>query len=370
MRVGVLKEIKAQEYRVGLTPAGARELTERGHQVFVEKACGSEIGLFDDMYLAAGATVIEDAQSVMAESELLIKVKEPQPQEYARLKPHHILFTFLHLAPDLAQCDGLIASGASCIAYETITGKNGGLPLLAPMSEVAGRLSIQAAARCLEKAIGGAGILLGGVPGVAPANVLVLGGGVVGLNAARMAAGLGARVTIVDKSLERLKTIDELYGPQITTLYSTTEAIESQLQLADAVIGAVLIPGASAPKLVSEAQLELMKPGSVLVDVAIDQGGCFATSKPTTHSDPTFTVKDVVHYCVANMPGAVAKTSTMALTNATLPYVLALADNGLSGLTSLPGFAAGLNVCAGNVTNAAVAQALNKPYVAADAFIK
>lgn len=358
MRIGVPKEIKPQEYRVGLTPAGVRELVQAGHQVLVESQAGSAIGFTDDFYQHAGATVMPEAADVFARAELLVKVKEPQPLEIERLRPSQLLFTYLHLAPDPDQARGLLASGATCIAYETVTDANGALPLLAPMSEVAGRLSIQAAARCLEKSTGGSGVLLGGVPGVEPARVVVLGGGVVGLNAARMAAGLGAQVCILDKSITRLKIIDDLYGGRITTLYSTSETLEEQVVRADAVIGAVLIPGAAAPKLVTEAMLKKMKPGSVLVDVAIDQGGCFATSRPTTHLQPTYLVHDIVHYCVANMPGAVARTSTLALTNATLPYVMALAQHGLNACKLFPGLLAGVNVSNGKITHTAVAQAL------------
>ena len=358
MQIGVPAEIKAQEYRVGLTPAGVRELVQAGHRVVVQTQAGAAIGFTDDLYQQAGAALAATAAQVFHEAQLIVKVKEPQPTEIAHLRPHHTLFTYLHLAPDPLQAKGLLASGATCIAYETVTDAHGALPLLAPMSEVAGRLSIQAAARCLEKSAGGSGVLLGGVPGVAPARVTVLGGGVVGLNAARMAVGLGAQVTVLDKSLPRLKAIDDLYGSRITTLYSTSDTLEQQLLEADAVIGAVLIPGAAAPKLVTEAMVRRMKPGSVAVDVAIDQGGCFATSRPTTHLQPTYIVHDVVHYCVANMPGAVARTATLALTNATLPYVLLLAQQGLNACRALPGLMAGVNICRGFVTHPAVAQAL------------
>lgn len=366
MRIGVPKEIKPQEFRVGLTPAGVRELVAAGHQVTVQKQAGMGAGFTDDQYKHAGAELCTEAKDIFIGSTLIIKVKEPQPEECRLLQPHHILFTYLHLAPDPKQAQRLLASGAACIAYETVTDVSGGLPLLAPMSEVAGRLSIQAAARCLEKAMGGCGVLLGGVPGVAAANILVLGGGVVGLNAARMALGLGARVTIIDKSLPRLKTIDELFNGQIATLYATAEAIEQNITHAHAIIGAVLVPGASAPKLIDRPMLSIMRPGAVLVDVAIDQGGCFATSHPTTHQDPTFIVEDIVHYCVANMPGAVAQTATSALTNATLPYALKLAQNGLEALKNNPGLKNGLNAMQGKVTHQAVAQALNLDYVAAD----
>lgn len=366
MEIGVPKEIKAQEYRVGLTPAATRELTAAGHSVNVQSQAGAGAGFDDQLYRQAGAEVLEHAAEVFERSSLLVKVKEPQPVECQMLQPHHILFTYLHLAPDPKQAQQLLQCGAACIAYETVTDNTGALPLLAPMSEVAGRLSIQAAAHSLEKARGGCGVLLGGVAGVAPANVLVLGGGVVGLNAARMALGLGARVTIIDKSLPRLKTIDELFRGQITTLYATEDAIETNLRHAHAVIGAVLVPGASAPKLVTREMLSQMHKGAVLVDVAIDQGGCFATSHATTHQQPTYIVDDIVHYCVANMPGAVAQTSTSALTNATLPYVLQLAEHGLDALKDSPGLQNGLNIARGKVTHAAVAQALGEEYVAAE----
>ncbi|TVZ38808.1 alanine dehydrogenase [Alteromonadaceae bacterium 2753L.S.0a.02] len=357
MRVGVPKEIKAQEFRVGLTPAGARELCIAGHEVWIESNAGQAIGLSNDAYQAAGATIVDSPQEIFAGCPMIVKVKEPQPDECRMLREKQILFTFLHLAPDPVQTDLLKKSGAIGIAYETVTDSNGGLPLLAPMSEVAGRLSIQAAAHCLEKINGGSGILLGGVPGVAAGKVLVIGGGVVGLNAARMAMGLGAQVTIVDKSLPRLKNIDEIFDSRIATLYATQETIEQQLQLSDAVIGAVLVPGASAPKLVRREQLSCMKPGSVLVDVAIDQGGCFETSKATTHQHPTFIEQNIVHYCVANMPGAVANTSTWALTNATLPFVIALANKGVLALQDNPHLLAGLNIAEGKITHPAVASA-------------
>lgn len=367
MLIGVPKEIKNSEYRVGLTPSGVRELIAHGHQVLVQRSAGSSIGLSDDDYARVGATLIAEPESIYQRAELIVKVKEPQPHECAWLHAGQALFTYLHLASDTELTRRLIASQATCIAYETVTDASGALPLLAPMSEVAGRMAIQAAAHHLEKAQGGRGVLLGGVPGVAPASVLVLGGGVVGLNAARMALGLGAKVTIVDRSLARLRQIDELFGPQLMTLYSTTDAIEHQLPHADAVIGAVLIPGAAAPKLVTRAMLALMKPGSVVVDVAIDQGGCFETSKPTTHQDPTYVVDGVIHYCVANMPGAVARTATFALTNATLPYVLALANDGVkSALLTSKDFRNGLNLHAGQVTYQAVAELFSHTYVAAE----
>ena len=368
MLIGIPKEIKNSEYRVGMTPAGVRELIAHGHAVLVQQNAGADIGLFDTDYQRAGATIVADAETIFQRAELIVKVKEPQPHECAWLHAGQILFTYLHLASDAELTRRLIASRASCIAYETVTDTFGTLPLLAPMSEVAGRMAIQAAAHHLEKAQGGSGVLLGGVPGVAPAQVLVLGGGVVGLNAARMALGLGARVTVLDKSLARLRQLDDGFGPQLTTLYATTDTIERQLPHADVVVGAVLIPGAAAPKLITRAMLKLMQPGSVLVDVAIDQGGCFETSQPTTHAQPTFIVDDIIHYCVANMPGAVARTSTFALTNATLPYVLQLADRGLKAALQMNAdFRNGLNLNDGNVTYKAVADLFGYAYVAAAA---
>ncbi|MBO9873237.1 MULTISPECIES: alanine dehydrogenase [Xanthomonas] len=361
--VGVPKEIKNHEYRIGLTPSGVRELVLHGHQVLVQRGGGQAIGLTDADYERAGARIAEDAASVFAQAEMIVKVKEPQPEECALLRPGQLLFTYLHLAPDPQQAAALQRSGCTAIAYETVTDGHGGLPLLAPMSEVAGRMAIQAGAHALEKAQGGSGVLLGGVPGVKPAQVLVIGGGVVGINAARMAMGLHARVTVLDRSLERLKYLDELYGQQLTTLYSTRDAIEQCLPHTDLVIGAVLIPGAAAPKLVSRDQLALLRPGSVLVDVAIDQGGCFETSHPTTHQQPTYEVDGIVHYCVANMPGGVARTSTFALTNATLPFVLLLAEHGLQALRDDQDLRNGLNVHAGKLTHRAVAQALGQDFV-------
>ncbi|WP_369916324.1 alanine dehydrogenase [Xanthomonas sp. NCPPB 3005] len=363
MLVGVPKEIKNHEYRIGLTPAGVRELVLHGHQVLVQRDGGQAIGLTDADYARAGARMADDAASVFAQADMIVKVKEPQPDECAMLRPGQLLFTYLHLAPDPAQAGALLRSGCTAIAYETVTDGHGGLPLLAPMSEVAGRMAIQAGAHALEKAQGGSGVLLGGVPGVKPAEVLVIGGGVVGINAARMAMGLHARVTVLDRSLERLKYLDELYGHQLTTLYSTRDAIEQCLPHTDLVIGAVLIPGAAAPKLVSRAQLALLRPGSVLVDVAIDQGGCFETSHATTHQQPTYEVDGIVHYCVANMPGGVARTSTFALTNATLPFVLQLAEHGLQALRDDQDLRNGLNVHAGKLTHRAVAQALGEDFV-------
>ena len=359
MRVGVPKEIKNNEFRVGLTPAGVRELKAHGHEVLVEKRAGAGIGISDEQYVRAGARLAASAQEVFGKSELIIKVKEPQPKECKLLGQGQVLFTYLHLAPDPAQARALVRSGCVAIAYETVTDGRGGLPLLAPMSEVAGRMSIQAGAHALEKAQGGLGVLMGGVPGVAPAEVVILGGGVVGYNAARMAVGMGARVTILDKSLARLNFLDQLFAGRLQTIYSTTDAVEHHVSRADLVIGAVLVPGAAAPKLVTRAMLKRMRPGAVVVDVAIDQGGCFETSKPTTHEEPTYVVDGVVHYCVANMPGGVARTSTFALTNATLPYVLALSDKGYrKALLDDANFREGLNVHHGQVTHKAVAEAL------------
>ena len=364
MLIGVPKEIKNHEYRIGLTPAGVRELVSAGHNVLVETQGGSAIGLTDAQYADAGAEVVATAAEIFERAELVVKVKEPQPSECKQLRANQTLFTYLHLAPDPEQTKLLLASGATCIAYETVTGINNSLPLLAPMSEVAGRMSIQEAALCLEKSKGGSGVLLGGVPGVEAGKVVVLGGGVVGLNAARMALGLGADVTILDRSLPRLRQIDELFDGRIKTLYSTTEAIETQLRTADAVIGAVLVPGASAPKLVTRDMLGVMKPGSVLVDVAIDQGGCFETSRATTHQDPTYVVDGIIHYCVANMPGGVARTSTFALTNATLPFVMSLANKGAEeALRSDTHLLNGLNVYRGVLTVRAVAEAQELSFV-------
>jgi alanine dehydrogenase len=364
MLIGVPKEIKNHEYRIGLTPAGVRELVSAGHNVLVETQGGSAIGLTDAQYADAGAEVVATAAEIFERAELVVKVKEPQPSECKQLRAHQTLFTYLHLAPDPEQTKLLLASGATCIAYETVTGINNSLPLLAPMSEVAGRMSIQEAALCLEKSKGGSGVLLGGVPGLEAGKVVVLGGGVVGLNAARMALGLGADVTILDRSLPRLRQIDELFDGRIKTLYSTTEAIETQLRTADAVIGAVLVPGASAPKLVTRDMLGVMKPGSVLVDVAIDQGGCFETSRATTHQDPTYVVDGIIHYCVANMPGGVARTSTFALTNATLPFVMSLANKGAEeALRSDAHLLNGLNVYRGVLTVRAVAEAQELSFV-------
>lgn len=358
MRIGVPTEIKTSEFRVGLVPGSVRELTSRGHQVIVQSGAGAGIFADDETYRKAGARIVATAEDVFAEAQMIVKVKEPQAVEVGRLKADQILFTYLHLAPDAAQATGLMASGATAIAYETVTDANGGLPLLAPMSEVAGRLSIEAAAMALRRPAGGRGVLMGGVPGVKPANVVVLGGGVVGTHAARMAAGLGADVTIIDRSLPRLRQLDELFQGRVRTLASTLDTIESAVLAADVVVGAVLVPGASAPKLVTRKMLASMKRGAVLVDVAIDQGGCFETSRPTTHAEPTYEVDGVIHYCVANMPGAVPMTSAQALNNATLPFVMKLADLGLKALEADAHLAAGLNVKAGRIVHPAVARSL------------
>jgi alanine dehydrogenase len=366
MLIGVPKEIKNNEYRIGLTPAGVNELVHHGHSVLVQRDGGDAIGFCNDQYLAAGAEIVDTAEDIFARADMIIKVKEPQPNECRMLRPGQILFTYLHLAPDPEQARLLLESGATCIAYETVTSHGRGLPLLAPMSEVAGRMSIQAGAHNLEKAQGGNGMLLGGVPGVEPAKVLVIGGGVVGINAARMAMGLGAEVTLLDRSLDRLKELDMIFGGRLTTVFSTKEAVERHALEADLVVGAVLIPGAAAPKLISRELVSRMKQGAVMVDVAIDQGGCFETSRATTHQDPTYVVDGVVHYCVANMPGGVARTATMALTNATLPYALQLADRGVNtALQADEHLRNGLNVHAGMVTHEAVAQALGYEYVEA-----
>jgi alanine dehydrogenase len=370
VKIGVPKEIKTHEYRVGLTPAGARELVAHGHHVTVEHNAAAGIGFPDEVYRAVGATVANTAAEVFAASDLIVKVKEPQPQEIALLRQGQVLFTYLHLAADKEQTEGLMRCGATCIAYETVTDVHGALPLLAPMSEVAGRMAVQVGAHCLEKEQGGAGVLLGGVPGVVPAKVVVLGGGVSGTNAARMAVGLEASVTIIDKSLPRLKELDLQFGPRATTLFATTETIEQQVLAADLVIGAVLVPGAAAPKLVSRELVRRMRPGSVLVDIAIDQGGCFETSRPTTHSAPTYVDEGVVHYCVTNMPGAVARTSTFALTNATLPFVIALAEKGWRrALSDDKHLRHGLNVHAGKVTHEAVAHDLGLSYTTVESAV-
>jgi len=358
MRVGCPKEIKNHEYRVGLTPGSVREYVAHGHEVLVETGAGLGIGAADEAYRAVGARIADSAAEVFEKSDMVVKVKEPQPSEWVQLHDGQILYTYLHLAPDAAQTKGLVESGVTAVAYETVTDEHGGLPLLAPMSEVAGRLSIQASATALQKANGGRGVLLGGVPGVASAKVAVIGGGVVGLNAARMAVGLGAQVTILDRSLPRLRDLDMMFGGRVETRYSTVEALEEAVFAADVVVGAVLIPGAAAPKLVTREMLGAMKPGAVLCDVAIDQGGCFETSKPTTHAEPTYEVDRIIHYCVANMPGAVPVTSAAALNNATLRHGLALADHGLEALAEDPHLRNGLNVHRGHITNKAVAEAL------------
>lgn len=355
MRIGVPKEIKNHEYRVGLTPASVRELTSRGHHVLVQSGAGTAIGLGDDAYQAAGAALAPDAASVFAQADLIVKVKEPQPNEFPLLRAGQVLFTYLHLAPDPKLTAALLHSRVVGIAYETVTGPGGTLPLLAPMSEVAGRMAVQVGAHYLEKSQGGMGVLLGGVPGVAPAHVVVLGAGSVGASAVRMATGLGARVTVLNRGLERLHELDALYGNRISTLAASAQNVEDAVLDADLVVGAVLVPGAKAPRLVSRQQVSHMKAGSVVVDVAIDQGGCFATSRPTTHLAPTFVVDGVVHYCVTNMPGNVAQTSTYALNNATLPFVLALADKGWQqALQDDPNLRNGLNVAEGQIAHEAL----------------
>ena len=364
MRVGVPKEIKNHEYRVGLTPASVKELVAAGHELFVETGAGMGIDCPDAAYVRAGATILPDAASVFETAEMIVKVKEPQPQEIAMIKPHHLLFTYLHLAADKPQAEGLMKSGATCIAYETVTSRSGALPLLKPMSEVAGRLSIQVGAHYLEKAQGGRGVLLGGVPGVSPAKVAILGGGVSGVNAAQMAVGMRADVTIYDISNERLAELDMFFGSQIKTAYASRAAIAHAVEEAELVIGAVLVPGAAAPKLVSREMLKTMKRGSVLVDIAIDQGGCFETSHATTHADPVYEVDGVIHYCVANMPGAVARTSAFALNNATLPFALKLANLGAeAAMAADPHLANGLNVSGGKIRHQAVAEALDLEFV-------
>lgn len=362
MRVGVPREIKPDEYRVGLTPTAVREYVTHGHEVVVEKGAGAGAGYSDEAYVKAGATILPDAAAVFTAAQLIIKVKEPQPEEWSRLTKDHILFTYLHLAPDPAQTEGLLKSGCAAIAYETVTDDNGGLPLLAPMSEVAGRIAVFSAGETLLKHNGGMGLLLSGVPGVPPARIVVLGGGVVGMNAARMAAGLGAEVVIVERSIPRMRYLDDIFAGRVLTRYSTLDAVEEEILKADVVIGAVLTAGAAAPKLVRREHLKKMKRGSVLVDVSIDQGGCFETSRPTTHMDPTYTIDGVVHYCVANMPGAAPRTSSEALVHATLPFGLLLADQGLEALKKNKHLAKGLNVLSGQLTHPAVAEALAKPF--------
>ena len=363
LRIGVPKEIKNHEYRVGLTPASVRELTADGHTLLVQSGAGAEIGFSDDDYRAAGANIASNAADVFATADMIVKVKEPQPAECRLLRPGQLLFTYLHLAPDPEQTRLLMESGCTAIAYETVTDRQGRLPLLAPMSEIAGRMAIQVGAVALHKSTGGSGVLLGGVPGVLPGKVLVIGGGVVGANAARMALGLGADVVIADRSVPRLAQLDDLFGPRLKTVYASAEALDKLVADADLVVGAVLVVGAAAPKLVKRGQLSRMRRGSVLVDVAIDQGGCFETSHATTHSDPTYVVDGIVHYCVANMPGAVARTSTEALNHATLPFAQALAGKGWrQAVTDDPHLMAGLNVHAGRITHPAVAEALALPF--------
>ncbi len=367
MLIGVPKEIKVQEHRVGMTPESVAEAKRQGHDVIIETNAGIGIDASDDAYVAAGAQIADSAEAVFSRAEMIIKVKEPQPEERKRLRDGQILFTYLHLAPDPDQTKDLVASGATCIAYETVTDARGGLPLLKPMSQVAGRMSVQCGAHCLEKENGGRGTLLGGVPGVAPGRVVVLGGGVVGFNAAQMAVGLGADVTILERSPDVLERLAIHFETRAKTAYSTLTRVEGLVKEADLVIGAVLIPGAAAPKLVSEDLVRSMKRGSVLVDVAVDQGGCFETSRPTTHETPTYVMHDVVHYCVANMPGAVARTSTYALNNATLPFILDIAGKGWQqALTDDPHLRDGLNVWRGQVTHEAVAGDLGYEYLPAE----
>ena len=363
MRIGVPKEIKVHEYRVGLTPGSVRELLAHGHSVIVETGLGDGIGCDDASYRCAGALVVDTAEEVWTRADLVVKVKEPQPAEIRWLREGQVVFAYLHLAPDPIQCRLLMESGAAALAYETVTDAHGGLPLLAPMSEVAGRMALQAGAHCLEKTYGGLGMLPGGVPGVPPAKVTILGAGTVGANAVRVAVGMGAQVAVLDRDIHRLRALDAEYGGRVTTVFSTRDTIERHVLNADLVIGAVLVPGAQAPKLVGRELVARMRPGAVLVDVAIDQGGCFETSHPTTHAEPTFVHDGVIHYCVANMPGAVPRTSALALNNATLPYLLALADRGwVRALGNDPGLLNGLNVLRGRVTHRAVAEALGHDY--------
>ena len=370
MKIGIPKEIKVHEYRVGLTPSSVREVVAHGHAVLVQAQAGAGIGASDADYERAGATIVGTAAEVFAGAEMIVKVKEPQAVERRMLRDGQLLFTYLHLAPDAEQARELIASGAICVAYETVTSPAGGLPLLAPMSEVAGRMSVQAGAHCLERAAGGMGILLGGVAGVAPARIVILGAGVVGRNAAQMAVGSGAQVVVIDKSIDALRHLDAMLGSRVMTVFSNRDNVEREVLRADLVISGVLLPGAAAPKLVTREMLGRMKKGSVIVDVAIDQGGSAETSRPTTHAEPTYVVDGVVHYCVANMPGAVPRTSTYALNNATLPFVLALADRGWrEALRRDPHLKAGLNIAAGRVTYKEVAHDLDLPYTAADAVL-
>lgn len=360
MLIGVPKEIKNHEYRIGLSPAAVREYVAHGHSVLVENNGGAAIGFSNDDYIQAGASIVDTPEEIFAKAEMIVKVKEPQPHECKMLREGQILYTYLHLAPDPTQTKLLAEAGVTAIAYETVTDNRGGLPLLAPMSEVAGRMSVQAGAHHLEKAHGGSGTLLGGVPGVAPAEVLILGGGVVGINAAKMAVGMGAQVTILDRSLPRLRELDDIFRGQVKTIYSTVDAVDHFSKTADLVVGAVLIPGAAAPKLLTAEHLKQMKPGSVLVDVAIDQGGCFETSKATTHQDPTFVIDDVVHYCVANMPGGVARTSTIALNNTTLTYGIMLANQGLEAMRDNKHLRDGLNMHKGKLTYKAIHDVLGE----------
>ena len=363
MLVGVPKETKNDEHRVGLTPESAAELVDRGHQVVVERRAGAGAGFDDEEYSTRGASVLDSAEEVFEAAELIVKVKEPLAAERTRLRPHHTLFTYLHLAPDPDQATDLVASGATAIAYESVTDRKGRLPLLAPMSQVAGRLAIQAGARCLETSMGGRGVLLGGVPGVAAAPVVVIGGGVVGTNAIEMALGLGADVTVLDRDATVLESLAARFGPALRTLYSSPRTLENAVVCADLVVGAVLLPGARAPRLITAQMVKQMRTGTVIVDVAIDQGGCAETSQPTTHAEPTYTVHGVVHYCVANMPGAVPRTSTQALNNATLPYVIMLADQGVvDAIAADKGLQDGLSVRHGQITEPAVAEALDLPY--------
>jgi len=370
MLIGVPKEIKVHEYRVGMTPSSVREAVVHGHAVIVETRAGAGIGASDDDYRNAGAQVTDTAAEVFARADLIVKVKEPQAAERKMLRANQVLFTYLHLAADRAQAQDLLASDAVCIAYETVTSPTGGLPLLAPMSEVAGRLAIQAGAHCLEKSAGGMGMLLGGVPGVAPARIVILGAGVVGTNAVQMAVGTGAQVVVIDKSIDALRRIDALFNGRALTVYSNRDNIEREVRRADLVISGVLIPGAAAPKLITKDMLAKMKPGSVIVDVAIDQGGSTETSRPTTHADPTYVIDGIVHYMVANMPGAVPRTSTYALNNATLPFMLALADKGWrDAVRNDPHLKHGLNIVDGRITHQAVADALGLDYTAADTLL-
>ncbi|MEX0865974.1 MAG: alanine dehydrogenase [Pirellulales bacterium] len=363
MKIGVPKEIKRDEYRVALLPVGAEELSRGGHQVLVQSGAGLGSGLFDDDYTASGATVVDSAEEIFAAADMIVKVKEPQPQEWRLMRPGQVMFTYFHFAAEEPLLDGVLASGATALAYETLRDERGRLPLLTPMSEVAGRMSIQEGAKYLEKPQMGRGILLGGVPGVAPAHITILGGGIVGANAAKVAAGFGASVGLLDINMERLRYLDDIMPANVDVLYSDRHTIRKQLQRADLVVGAVLIPGAKAPRLIEREDLKLMQHGSVIIDVAIDQGGCIATSRPTTHSEPTYIVDDVVHYCVTNMPGAVGRTSTFALCNVTLPYVMQLANRGVErAAAELPSLASAVNVMAGEITHRAVAESFGRPY--------